>query len=675
MGRFAGFPGPDGLLVLDTWTGEVVRLPHDGSAPIVVRSAVARLPTAVGIPAPPHEGERFAPAQPASERSGPFSMAEAMPSGSRVSSESESSAGQLLARQFIAGQPTQAQLTQAQPTRAQSTLARSMSARLDSPQANPPSDALDREIIAAYPYPIAFAWRAFLREPDPRHRCKLLVDAFTAVLKMWALQLSSEYLEASGVKDASINETITRDLQRPLISAWNLAIQRIVPVLRQNGVPLFAPELAESYEELETKCRDRVMVKTRYEDSAGEVRFRSSKLGKIIALIRYRNSLAHGYNQSSEKAERDLEEQLPILRDVMKSYRYALRYPLFYQCRERNQVYRLMGAEPSSEVERLSVSVDPDESPLFLFDEGRGRALRLGVFAQMEPVESGREAVAGLGRDLALYEGKTRSTLIYVSVGGEHLEKQSVVARWRALTERKQVSHRTVTAAAITLDGLREAASRQSDRVLSTLRTSEAVIPDVTVRRESIRKTMDRFGHGDFRALVLGGGSGAGKSTVLSNFAEERRAGGDVVLVYRGATLVDAELAHRIVRDLAVRAVHLEDALAGADGEFRKADDEKRRLYLIVDGVTDFPGDTAALVRAIDAIVRQADSFPWFRVLLSVRTAAYERLPAEARFGRMEGTRYLEAERARGELTERSNLIEIEPFTDAEVGEAYERYR
>ena len=52
--------------------------------------------------------------------------------------------------------------------------------------AEPERTPFDREVLASYPYPIAATYRAFLDEPDPRQRCKLLVDTFTNLLKMWA---------------------------------------------------------------------------------------------------------------------------------------------------------------------------------------------------------------------------------------------------------------------------------------------------------------------------------------------------------------------------------------------------------------------------------------------------------------------------------------------------------
>ena len=38
--RFSGHPYSGGLFVLDTWTGEVVKVPEDGSPPTILRPAV-----------------------------------------------------------------------------------------------------------------------------------------------------------------------------------------------------------------------------------------------------------------------------------------------------------------------------------------------------------------------------------------------------------------------------------------------------------------------------------------------------------------------------------------------------------------------------------------------------------------------------------------------------------
>ena len=88
---------------------------------------------------------------------------------------------------------------------------------------NAVTQSLDDEVVATFPYPIARAWKTYLEEADPRIKCKLLVDAFTALLKYWALIVASEYL-LSSVQSASVNRSLVRDIKRPLISTWNLLL-------------------------------------------------------------------------------------------------------------------------------------------------------------------------------------------------------------------------------------------------------------------------------------------------------------------------------------------------------------------------------------------------------------------------------------------------------------------
>ena len=97
----------------------------------------------------------------------------------------------------------------------------------------PQRDPFDDEVIREYPYPIAKTYQDFINEQDPRQKCKLMVDTFTSVLKLWALQTASEYLQAQDVKDPNVNQTLARDFARPLISAWNLMLFRALPVLEE----------------------------------------------------------------------------------------------------------------------------------------------------------------------------------------------------------------------------------------------------------------------------------------------------------------------------------------------------------------------------------------------------------------------------------------------------------
>lgn len=644
-GRYQGFPCPGGILVLDTHTGEVVRVPHDG-APVLLRAPAV-------VAAPPPRFEQTLP-------------------GAAVTPETAIPASPVVVAAPAPAPPAPRVVPPSDPPirRPAPEPTRDRSLALIG------ADPFDREVVSSYPYPVAATWLAFLEEPDARQRCKLLVDTFTCVLKLWALQVAAEYLHAPGVRDATLNRTLERDFQRPLISAWNLMIHRGLPVLRQAGVQPFAPELEEAYDALEARCRDRVTVEVRYEDADGVSRFRTSKLGKIQALIRYRNSLAHGYNQSHDKAARDLERYRPVLVDVLKAARFTTRYPLAFRpvgsAGEGLFGHRLMGAWPGDDVEPLPrLDPVPPPSTLFVYDSASHRALPLAPLLDMDSLESGREAVSGLGRDLVLFEGNTRNTVIYASIDGERVEKQSRIREWKSLLADKAVEGPVLTRGNLTAEALREVASRQSAATLDRIVRSGKYVREATVAHPGLEEIIDRFEHGDYRALVLSGDSGVGKSTALARYVDARRAAGDVVLFYRASTLGDADLGIRVLRDLGLHEMFFEDFLLAADAELR----DGVRMRVVVDGVNEHPTDAAGLVRSIDDMVRQAKSYPWLRIAVGVRSAAYERLPPGARFGLAEEGLYLRVDRRVGDGVEPSVLVDVPPPPPDMLARMYASYR
>jgi tetratricopeptide (TPR) repeat protein len=534
----------------------------------------------------------------------------------------------------------------------------------------------DREVIATFPSPVARVYARLFDESDPRQQCRLLVDTFATLLKLWSLALASQYIALPQTRDAALNELLTRDFSRPLISVWHLFTLRALSVFKGDNVTLFTPELATAYETLETKCKTPFMAKSRFEDANGEARTRESKLGKIQALIKYRNGLAHGYNLAPGPAAQHLATYLPVLREILQQARFLTRYPLYCVAPASGAgelaAFPLMGAHPSGKTESLGdVSLDVAENQIFLLDRDKRTALGLGPLAVLETPDASENALEGLGRDVFLFEGNTRSAVSYASALGEHVEKQSHSPVWRRCLEKKALDVAVLRKSDLDLEKLRAASRRVTNATLNGLAQHGKYIREVAFRPPYLRERLLQFELGDYRGLVFVGDSGSGKSTLAASIADERQSAGDVVLFYRAASLVDGDLQERIARDLGLRDLYFEDFLSAAEPLFTNG----ARMRIIVDGVNEHPGDVATLIGSIDAMVRQTAEHPWVRVLATARTAAYERLPESARFGRLEGTRYLTSEERRGSETRHSPLVALLPLTTDEVGEIYERYR
>ena len=244
--------------------------------------------------------------------------------------------------------------------------------------------------------------------------------------------------------------------------------------------------------------------------------------------------------------------------------------------------------------------------------------------------------------------------------------------RWRELLAVKASAGRSIARDDITVDDLATAARRVTDDALDSFASTGRYLREVTVWRTEIDRMFAEFELGDYRGLVIAGEGGIGKSTILARYVEDRLAGGDVVLFYRASTLGDISLGDRVRRDLGVAVPFFEDLLAALHGPFTAAG--HRKLRIVIDGVNEH-ADPASQVTAIDAMVRQADSYPWLRFVVSVRTSAYERLPPDARFGRLPRTRYLLGEERRGAESVKTPLLQISLLEASEAADVYERYR
>ena len=113
----------------------------------------------------------------------------------------------------------------------------------------------------------------------------------------------------------------------------------------------FAPETWTTYDKVERKCRDKVLVDHHFIDTDGTKKTRTKKLGQIQALIQFRNRLAHGFNQSKEAAEKDDEFFSGVLRTIFRRIRWMSRYELWHVRRKKKRLegQRLHGVNPEGD--------------------------------------------------------------------------------------------------------------------------------------------------------------------------------------------------------------------------------------------------------------------------------------------------------------------------------------
>ena len=531
--------------------------------------------------------------------------------------------------------------------------------------------SFEQEVVSAYPYLIARPFSDLLSETDPRMKCKLMVDTFTAILKYMSLQLASEYIRAPELKDVQIHQTLTKDLSRPLISAWNLLIARSLPVFKDKGIRLFSPEIKNAYEKLESKCKDPFLVTQSYSDENGNIKNKTKKLGKIQALINYRNGLAHGFNQSKERAQKEFDEYYPLLAEILKEVRYISRYTLWHVESSKNGVngIRLMGSNPSqSKVDFNRDGVNPAISPLFIINDSTGEILPLYAFFDVE--QTNEIGLPEMGKDVFVFEGSTKNTIIYLSSSGEHLEKTTRFQHWKDLLAQKQMDVEIVDEKNLSIEILHSLGKHISSNAIQALITSGKYLREATVERQDLNEYLDSFCSSTFNGFVLGGESGIGKSTLLAKKTELWQDEGHMVMFYRGSALNQTDIASKFLRDCALKLNYLEDFLSLVDNVFIKAN---RNCYLIIDALNEYSGKINDLIKVVENIVTQSSNYPWFKVIVSIRDSAYSR--TLAKFGEVAPDQYFKVEEEKDGEKISSNVVRLQPVAKDFTEQLFNAYR
>jgi len=529
----------------------------------------------------------------------------------------------------------------------------------------------ETEVITSYPYLIAKPFYDLAKETDPRIKCKLMVDTFTAVLKYMALQLASEYLRDPKLKNVQIHQTLVKDLSRPLISAWNLLIARSLKVFEESNVKLFSPELARAYATLESNCKDPFLVTTTYSDEEGELKTKTKKLGKIQALINYRNGLAHGFNQSKEKASNEFEMYYPLLLDILEEARFLSRYTLWHveSGQEGIQGLRLMGANPSrTKINFEHKGVNPAISPLFMINDATGDILPLYTFFDVD--KAVEYTLPDLGKDVFVFEGNTKNTVIYISSSGEHLEKTTRFQHWKDLLAQKDMEVKWIDDKKLTVKDLLSVSAHVSTIGIQTLISSGKYLREATVEREDLNMLLKNFESSSYSGFVLGGESGIGKSTLLAHKTEQWQEEGHPVVFYRASSLVDGNIAQKLLRDCALKINYLEDFLSIADPIFKSSE---KKFYLVIDALNEYPGKTEELIKSIESIISQAKNYPWFKVIASIRDSVYNRL--KNKFGEITYDQFFFIEEEKNGETQKSIIIRLQPLGTSFVSGLFNSYK
>lgn len=477
----------------------------------------------------------------------------------------------------------------------------------DGPLGIPGLTAADLRIIDRYPLMIARPHRRLCEERHPVVRARLLIDVLTQVLKYLSLVAMSDYLHGV-LQDDRLNRMIEVDLGRPLLSTWRQFLERALPLLHeQRGGPR-VPEMWPSFDALETSlpAADRIHPPGDLLDDLGNpVPRAGSGLGKVSALINYRNRFSHDPNPPDEVLEQLLAFYLPVLGEVLAALDWCERYPMLK--RERDSVVRLMGSAPTDaggDFAEASWTTD------LMLTSDRGDTPPLPLVPLF--IVPARYVAAADGLDVLVYDQHTGKRMVYVSPDGHRCETGLPLAEWRRLVTAKQVVLPVLEAGGIEPDEIRHRCERASRLVLDILEQAQGIVDGGWLDRPPVQGPMRAWLKSRQPLLAIGAQAGAGKTALLARMTREWLKAGETVLLLSARDLRTAHLEGELRREL-----RLGDDLDAAN-LVRKGSPRDHGWILLLDGVDEHP-DAGALLESAISLAERAGQNGALRIGFSFR--------------------------------------------------------
>ena len=435
--------------------------------------------------------------------------------------------------------------------------------------------ALEREVIDRHPQPVARAYRRLLVCTEIDSKVKALVDTFAESLRVMALVVKSEYLE-SDLIDEEINQVLTRDLARPLVSSWKKLLDCAIPALAAADHTFFVSGLVEFHGRHMDSHGRRGSVslpgKASY-DSLGRRTTKKRRLGPVEALLNFRNKVAHEHGHDKQALSEAFELHHKILLDLLTGMGWWRDHVL---CKwDDGAVRKLAGCEARTD---LSPAPDRAQRQKLFLRAPDGREQDLYPFLV---VPGGIFGDVAAGEDLLIYEQNTGRRIYYASASGHSRSTKETIDTWRRLMQRKQAELRPLQADEIDPDAILKRSAAVTRRTREVLYDTRKLLRDVYAARPALDEHISAWPSSSYPLLAIAGPAGSGKTALLNHAVGCWAAEGHAVLFLRAQLLESPRLQEALRQELGLaREVEPEDLAAHGTSP-------ERQLIVVLDGVNE----------------------------------------------------------------------------------------
>ncbi|MFP4363089.1 MAG: hypothetical protein ACLFR1_04405 [Spirochaetia bacterium] len=340
-----------------------------------------------------------------------------------------------------------------------------------------------------YPVFIADPYFRLLYEEDTLVKLHAVIDLLTNTAKYAALVLQADYLY-SGLNIEKVNTLIYEDLSRPLVSSWLWFLECGCRELNAAGHRFFMQELPDF-----TKNADSC-----FED-----------------LLAFRNRFSHDFTPSPKAQEAVLSARIPSIASILREAAFFSEYLLLK--REDDTLLMLHGTSP--QLYAKDIFHGTEEQPaytLFIMDPEKAQELNLLPFI----VSPERFIPDAPELSALMYDQKTDKRIFYYGATGYSTQIEPVVEQWLDLMRSKQRDGFLSFEDEISEKVLEKHIADHNRSELRQYRKSGKYLQELNVERKGPETLISNFIASDKSVLLLAGGTGSGKSSVLCSSTDRR---------------------------------------------------------------------------------------------------------------------------------------------------------
>ncbi len=496
----------------------------------------------------------------------------------------------------------------------------------------------DNPIIDMFPRPVALAYKALLNAKTSQDRARLIFDIYDFSIRMITLGLTLRYLrlDLQRINSTPVNEKLSKHLVSSYVGNWVDILRMLLDTYAEHQTPFFVNELYDDYRALVNDEQKRAAFWQPFEElarlsndfkglatrRATDAQFApiaqqaQETLGKIIQRFHFFASyklILVLMNEEAEAMDCTGDKLVPRTLVELGLADTKLQQGIFYLVRQSDHA--------ALELHPLIIVSDPDKMPL-------------DVIKQIQMPQN-----VWLENALAIWSYRPEQDTHYFNAlmrSGMVVEDTRLIGLLDDLYSQlmKRLHHIDV-AETLNWKILKAAFDRLSSDNAQEIRS--LYNQQVYLKREKVNDAINEFlWDSTSSGLVITGDSGVGKSAFSLWQLEQASAAPNLTMLwYSGRNFPpNRAIIEKMTADLSERItakISPEDNLF--DQLNTQPDMQQQRVLVFFDALNENSAPVAVL-NAIDELVRQAEQYPWLKIIITSRPQAWRTI----RSGRVDKT-------------------------------------